>query len=173
MKFIATSFPIGILLLLTQAQEPGRKAIHLIEITCKAFVGEMKREEHSIIVAWLQGYYLHEHPVIDVDKLSLYSAKLREHCLNNSEDDLLELLKLYLVGEVCTPAPRVNLSRTLLVTEAQCSQPAEADISPKWADSSFDPKPSLTASRVVRCLTYSLTDPHQSDILQYDADSIE
>jgi hypothetical protein len=40
--------------LLTQAQEPGPKAIHLSEITCKAFVEEMKREEHSIIVAWLQ-----------------------------------------------------------------------------------------------------------------------
>jgi hypothetical protein len=91
MKFIATSLPIGILLLLTQAQEPDRKVIHLTEITCKTFVGEMKREEYSIIVAWLQGYYLPEHdpPVIDVDKLSSDSAKLREHCLNNPEDDLM------------------------------------------------------------------------------------
>jgi hypothetical protein len=55
MKFIATSLPIGILLLLTQAQEPGSKAIHLTEITCKAFVEEMNREEHRIIVAWPQG----------------------------------------------------------------------------------------------------------------------
>ena len=91
MKFTAISLPFGILLLLTQAQEPGRKAIHLSEITCKAFVEEMKREEHSIIAAWLQGYYLPEHdpPVIDVDKLSSDSAKLREHCLNNPEDDLM------------------------------------------------------------------------------------
>ena len=91
MKFIATSLPIGILLLLTQAQEPDRKVIHLTEITCKTFVGEMKREEYSIIVAWLQGYYLPEHdpPVIDVDKLSSDSAKLRKHCLNNPEDDLM------------------------------------------------------------------------------------
>jgi len=43
MKFIATSLPIGILLLLTQAQEPDRKVIHLTEITCKTFVEEMKR----------------------------------------------------------------------------------------------------------------------------------
>jgi hypothetical protein len=91
MKFIATSLPIGILLLLTQAQEPGSKAIHLTEITCKAFVEEMNREEHRIIVAWPQGYYLPEHdpPVIDVDKLSLNSAKLREYCLNNPEDDVI------------------------------------------------------------------------------------
>jgi acid stress chaperone HdeB len=91
MKFIATSLPLGILLLLTQAQEPGRKAIHLAEITCKTFVEEMKPEEHRIIIAWLQGYYLPEHdpPVIDVDKLSSDSAKLREHCLNNPEDDLM------------------------------------------------------------------------------------
>src|SRR3974390_3322762 len=91
MKFIATSLPIGILLLLTQAQEPDRKVIHLTEITSQTFVGEMKREEYSIIVAWLQGYYLPEHdpPVIDVDKLSSDSAKLREHCLNSPEDDLM------------------------------------------------------------------------------------
>ena len=91
MKTIATSLPIGILLLLTQAQEPGPKAIHLSEITCKAFVEEMKREEHGIIVAWLQGYYLPEHdpPVIDIDKLASDSAKLRDHCLNNPDDDLM------------------------------------------------------------------------------------
>ena len=39
MKFIATSLPIGILLLLTQAQEPDRKVIHLTEITCKILEG--------------------------------------------------------------------------------------------------------------------------------------
>jgi acid stress chaperone HdeB len=88
----AIGLPIGILLLLTQAQEPpGGKAIHLAEITCKTFVEEMRPEEHRIIIAWLQGYYLPEHdpPVIDVDKLSSDSAKLREHCLNNPEDDLI------------------------------------------------------------------------------------
>jgi len=91
MKFIATSLPIGILLLLTQAQEPDRKVIHLTEITCKTFLEELKPEERSVIVAWLQGYYLPEHdpPVIDVDKLSSDNAKLREHCLNSPEDDLM------------------------------------------------------------------------------------
>ena len=89
MKF--TVITVGIFLLLTQAQEPDRKVIHLTEIACKAFVEEMKPEERSIIAAWLQGYYLPEHdpPVIDVDKLSSDSAKLREHCLNNQEDDLM------------------------------------------------------------------------------------
>jgi hypothetical protein len=91
MRLIATSLPLGILLLLTQAQEPDRRVIHLTEITCKAFVEEMKPEERSIIAAWLQGYYLPEHdpPVIDVDKLSSNSAKLREHRLHNPEDDLM------------------------------------------------------------------------------------
>jgi len=91
MKFIATSLPIGILLLLTQAQEPDRKVIHLTEITCKTFLEELKPEERRVIVAWLQGYYLPEHdpPVIDVDKLSSDNAKLREHCLNSPEDDLM------------------------------------------------------------------------------------
>jgi hypothetical protein len=91
MKTIATSLLLGIPLLLTQAQGPSPKVIHLTEITCKAFVEEMKQEERSIIAAWLQGYYLPEHdpPVIDVDKLSSDSTKLREHCLNNSEDDLM------------------------------------------------------------------------------------
>jgi hypothetical protein len=79
-------FAIGVLLLLTQAQEPDRQIIHLTEITCRAFVEEMKREERNIIVAWLQGYYLPEHdpPVIDVDELSSDSAKLSEHCLGKS-----------------------------------------------------------------------------------------
>ena len=91
MKFTASSLAAGILLLLTQAQEPDRKVIHLTEITCKTFIEEMKQEERRIITAWLQGYYLPEHdpPVIDVDKLSSDSAKLREHCLNNPEDDLM------------------------------------------------------------------------------------
>ena|SRR6516162_6010015 len=90
MEFIATSLPIGILLLLTQAQEPDRKVIHLTEITCK-ILEELKPEERRVIVAWLQGYYLPEHdpPVIDVDKLSSDNAKLREHCLNSPEDDLM------------------------------------------------------------------------------------
>ena len=90
MKLIATSLPIGILLLLTQAQEPDRKVIHLTEITCKTFIEEMKREQ-SIIVAWLQGYYLPEYnpPVIDVDKLLSDSAKLTEYCVNNPQDDLM------------------------------------------------------------------------------------
>jgi HdeA/HdeB family len=90
MKLVATSLPIGTLLLLTQAQELDRKVIHLTEITCKTFIEEMKREQ-SIIVAWLQGYYLPEHspPVIDVDKLLSDSAKLTEHCVNNPEDDLM------------------------------------------------------------------------------------
>jgi hypothetical protein len=90
MKLIATGFPIGMLLLLTQAQEPDHKAIHLTEITCKTFVEEMKREERSIIVAWLQGYYPeNDPPVIDVDKLTSDSAKLTERCVNNPEDDLI------------------------------------------------------------------------------------
>ena len=91
MKFIATSLPIGILLLLTQAQEPDRKVIHLTEITCKTFLEELKPEERRVIVAWLQGYYLPEHdpPVIDIDKLASDSAKLRDHCLNNPDDDLM------------------------------------------------------------------------------------
>jgi hypothetical protein len=55
MKFTAASLAVGIILLLTQAQEPDRKVIHLTEITCKAFVEEMKPEEHHIIAAWLQG----------------------------------------------------------------------------------------------------------------------
>jgi hypothetical protein len=67
------------------------KRIHLAEITCKTFVEQMTLEEHRIIVAWLQGYYLPEHdpPVIDVDKLSSDSAQLSEHCLNDPEDDLM------------------------------------------------------------------------------------
>jgi hypothetical protein len=79
MKFIATGLPIGILLLLTQAQEPDGKVIHLTEITCQTFIEEIKREERSIILAWLQGYYLPEKdpPVIDVDKLSSDSASSR------------------------------------------------------------------------------------------------
>jgi HdeA/HdeB family len=91
MKLIATSLSIGVLLL-TQAEEPkqDRKVVHLTEIPCKTFIEEMKREQ-SIIVAWLQGYYLPEHspPVIDVDKLLSDSAKLTEHCVNNPEDDLM------------------------------------------------------------------------------------
>jgi HdeA/HdeB family len=91
MKFIASGLPIGILLFFAQAQEPGPKVIHLTEIACKTFIEEMKPEEHRVIVAWLQGYYLPDHvpPVIDIDKLSSDSAKLREHCLNNPEDDLM------------------------------------------------------------------------------------
>ena len=91
MKLIATGFSIGILLLRAQAQEPDRNVIHLTEITCKTFIEEMKREQRSVIVAWLQGYYLPENdpPVIDVDKLSSDSAKLTEHCVNNPEDDLM------------------------------------------------------------------------------------
>ena len=89
---MATSLSIGTLLLLTQAQEPqrDRKIIHLGEVTCKTFVEQMKREQ-SIIVAWLQGYYLAEHdpPAIDVDKLFSDSTKFTEHCVNNPEDDLI------------------------------------------------------------------------------------
>jgi hypothetical protein len=91
MKLVVTSLSIGTLLLLTQAQEQrDRKIIHLAEVACKTFVEEMKREQ-SIIVAWLQGYYLPEHepPAIDVDKLLSDSTKLTEHCINNPEDDLI------------------------------------------------------------------------------------
>jgi hypothetical protein len=92
MKLIFASLSIGTLLLLTQAQGPqrDRKIIHLAEVTCKTFVEEMKREQ-SIIVAWLQGYYLPEHnpPAIDVDKLFSDSTKLTEYCIKNPEDDLI------------------------------------------------------------------------------------
>jgi acid stress chaperone HdeB len=90
MKLIARG--LLVVLSLAPAQESGgSKAIHLTEVTCKTFIEEMKPEEHRVIVAWLQGYYLPEHdpPVIDIDKLSSDSAKLREHCLNNPEDDLM------------------------------------------------------------------------------------
>jgi hypothetical protein len=80
------------LLLLTQAEEPkqGRKVIHLDEVTCKAFI-ELTREEQGIIMAWLQGYYLPEHEpaAIDVEKLLSDRAKLKEHCINEPEDDLM------------------------------------------------------------------------------------
>jgi hypothetical protein len=90
MKLIATSLSIG-MLLLTQAQGPKqeRKVIHLTEVPCKTFIEEMKNEQ-GIIVAWLQGYYLpDEPPVIDVDKLFSDTAKLREHCINKPEDDVM------------------------------------------------------------------------------------
>jgi hypothetical protein len=59
-------------------------------MSAHGIIEEMKREQ-SIIVAWLQSYYLSEHspPVIDVDKLLSDSAKLTEHCVNNPEDDLI------------------------------------------------------------------------------------
>jgi acid stress chaperone HdeB len=90
MKLMVTSLSIGTLLLLTQEPQRDRKIIHLDEVTCKTFVEEMKREQ-SIIVAWLQGYYLAEHdpPAIDVDKLFSDNTKLTEHCVNNPEDDLI------------------------------------------------------------------------------------
>jgi acid stress chaperone HdeB len=91
MKLIATSLSIG-MLLLTQTQEPKqeRKVIHLTEVPCKTFIEEMKNEQ-GIIVAWLQGYYLPEDepPMIDVDKLLSDTAKLREHCINKPEDDVM------------------------------------------------------------------------------------
>jgi acid stress chaperone HdeB len=91
MKLIATSLSIG-MVLLTQAQEPKqeRKVIHLTEIPCKTFIEEMKNEQ-GIIVAWLQGYYLpdDEPPVIDVDKLLSDTAKLRQHCINEPEHDVM------------------------------------------------------------------------------------
>jgi hypothetical protein len=63
---------IGILLLLTQEQEPkqDRTIIHLDELTCKTFT-ELTQQEQGIIMAWLQGYYLPEYgpAAIDVEKL--------------------------------------------------------------------------------------------------------
>jgi hypothetical protein len=83
---------IGTLLLLTQAEEPkqDRKVIHLTEVTCKTFT-ELTRQEQSIIMAWLQGYYLPEHEpaAIDVEKLLSDRAKLTEHCITEPEDDLM------------------------------------------------------------------------------------
>ena len=83
---------IGTLLLLIQAEEPkqDRKVIHLTEVTCKTFT-ELTREEQNIITAWLQGYHVPEQEpaVIDVEKLLLDRAKLKEHCINEPEDDLM------------------------------------------------------------------------------------
>jgi HdeA/HdeB family len=83
---------IGILLLLTQEQEPkqDRTIIHLDELTCKTFT-ELTQQEQGIIMAWLQGYYLPEHglAVIDVEKLLSDRAKLTEHCINKPEDDVM------------------------------------------------------------------------------------
>jgi len=83
---------IGILLLLTQEQEPkqDRTIIHLDELTCKTFT-ELTQQEQGIIVAWLEGYYLSDDdpPAIDVDKLLSDSVKLIQHCVNRPEEDLL------------------------------------------------------------------------------------
>jgi acid stress chaperone HdeB len=64
--------------------------VHLTEVTCETFIDKMKNEQ-SIIAAWLQGYYLPEHgpPVIDLDKVLADTAELREHCIDNPEDDIM------------------------------------------------------------------------------------
>jgi hypothetical protein len=91
MKVIAISLAIG-MLVLTQAQEPkqDRNVIHLTEVTCEILIDKMKNEQ-SIIAAWLQDYYLPEHGprVIDLHKVLADTAKLREHCIDNPEDDIM------------------------------------------------------------------------------------
>src|SRR5947199_5540033 len=86
-----SAFSFGSLLLLSQAQEPTQdRRLHLAEIACKAFT-EFTQQEQAIITAWLQGYALPEQApaVIDLDKLSSDKAKLREHCINRPEEDVM------------------------------------------------------------------------------------
>jgi hypothetical protein len=86
-----SAFSFGSLLLVSQAQEPTQdRKLHLAEVTCKAFT-EFTQQEQAIIIAWLQGYALPDQApaVIDLDKLSSDKAKLREHCINRPEEDLM------------------------------------------------------------------------------------
>jgi hypothetical protein len=64
MRLIATGFPIGN----PAIAHSGTRARAQSHFTRKTFIEEMKQEQ-SLIVAWLQGYYLpeHEFPAIDVD----------------------------------------------------------------------------------------------------------
>jgi len=77
---------------MSQAQEPTQdwKDIHLAEVSCRMFT-EFTQQEQTIIISWLQGYYLPEHApaVIDLKKLSSDKGRLTEHCINRPEDDVM------------------------------------------------------------------------------------
>jgi hypothetical protein len=83
---------VGTLLLLSQAEEPTQdnKLIHLAEVSCETFT-TFSQQEQTIIISWLQGYYLSEHAptIIDLNKLSLDKAKLTEHCIAEPDDDVM------------------------------------------------------------------------------------
>src|SRR5690349_18765194 len=87
-----TALSFGTLLLLSQAEEPTQdnKLMHLAEVTCKTFTA-FSQQEQTVIIAWLQGYYLPEHAptIIDLNKLSLDKAKLTEHCIAEPDDDVM------------------------------------------------------------------------------------
>jgi acid stress chaperone HdeB len=65
--------------------------LDLSTITCKQFFEGMKKEESSIILAWLHGYYRDEKdpPVIDTNDFMKDMAKLGAYCGANPSIGLI------------------------------------------------------------------------------------
>ena len=67
------------------AQPARAEVLDLSTITCKQFFEGMKKDEATIILSWLHGYYREEKdpPIIDTDKFANDMAKFGAYCAIN------------------------------------------------------------------------------------------
>ena len=64
--------------------------LDLSTVTCKQFL-ETSKENVSLILMWLEGYYTDEDdpPIVDFDKMKTDAEKLAEYCAKNPTSGLI------------------------------------------------------------------------------------
>jgi hypothetical protein len=74
-----------------QAHAQTANVVDLSVVTCKQLF-EMKPEQISLVLAWMQANYAGENdpPRIDLDRMSADKAKLAEYCAKNPSESVIE-----------------------------------------------------------------------------------
>jgi acid stress chaperone HdeB len=78
-------------LFVSQARAQTVNVLDLSAVTCKQLF-EMKPEQISLVLAWMQANYAGENdpPRIDLDRMSADKAKLAEYCAKNPSESVIE-----------------------------------------------------------------------------------
>jgi acid stress chaperone HdeB len=78
-------------LFVSQARAQTVNVLDLSAVTCKQLF-EMKPEQISLVLAWMQANYAGENdpPRMDLDRMSADKAKLAEYCAKNPSESVIE-----------------------------------------------------------------------------------
>jgi len=90
MKFVAWATGALVVGALAAGTPAGASSIDLSSWTCAKYQTASK-DEVTLILAWLDGYYREEDDpaVIDTDKLAANGKKLSEYCSANADSNLI------------------------------------------------------------------------------------